>query len=62
MDTNGSPDKYFNQIELKNVDYQLQLTIFGYTRTIQKNLNLFNIIPRNISLIILAFSLNFSDA
>ena len=61
MDTTESPNKYFNEIELKNVDNQLQLTVFGYTRITQKNSNLVNIIPKSISLIILALSINFSD-
>ena len=52
-DTVGKPDKYFNDTELDNVDEESQLTEFGYIRNSQEIL--FNIISKNISLIILAF-------
>ena len=57
--TVANPDIYFNEMALKNVDKRSRLIVFGYIRNEQQNL--FNIIPKNISLIILAFYVYFSD-
>ena len=54
----GNPNKYSNDLELKEVDNKSKLTVFGYIRIEQQNLS--HNIPTTIPLIILAFYVDVS--
>ena len=59
----GDPNMYFNDSKLQQIDDELQNTVFGFTRNQQKLSSnpLFNNIPRNVNLTILAFYVGLSD-
>ena len=59
----NSPQRFVNESELKIVDKASKYAVFGYVETIQKQINneLFNIIPKLITCIILAFYFDDTD-
>ena len=63
LDNLSKPDIYFDELNLKKVDDKLQFTVCGFIKNAQQLLNRksFNIIPKNIILIILAFYAVISD-
>ena len=58
-----SPERFVNESELKTVDKLSKYTVFGYIQRIQKEINneLFNVIPKLIICVILAFYTDIID-
>ena len=60
MATSRDPNLFLNESKLQNVDKKSKFTVFGYIRE-QHNNKLFNILPKLITLIILAFYVDNTD-